>query len=766
MASGSTRPAPPRHAYATLPVGADGAGAPYTAVAAPPAGAADITKRPVLLTVTVLFVAAIVAMAGTAFLMGVGAIRAPPTEATDMRKLTCAAGPSAARWLVDCDGMHAQYEVSKNGTRAVRRPISATTDDGGATAVYVTADEFRVQTRAPGEADGFEHLLPTVGQRAAPGRRRLRSHTGGAAARASALAATAAAHFRPTAAHAPPPPLEPLSFYAHSGYNNNTALLINAATAGLMRPLRVDVPAEADDACVLALARAAAPTSTAQFLLEPGVFRVGASAGTASIFQGDTQVQLRASGQTIVRSDTSVIQFEAWGDRINMLNHGGVFAMEVDGTQPSKFCLQDADACIERGSVDNTVRINAPAQVEVHGSGMLVQNSVGGDSRACFLDNTACIGRPAGSNSLELHAPVDLDVYGSKMVIQNTAGGDSQACFVDGSACVARSAGSNDLELRSAEGVVVHGSGMLVQNTAGGDSRACFLDNTACISRPAGSNDLQLHAPVRLVFLGQQRHEWNFLVYNHPDGAAEDHYFQTENNFIESPADSIMVTTTREYNPQCTNSANQWMEFYTASSAPVGAPPSTCTRVLTHHADLYQFFDGSWNPEPASTAPPGPLGMNGTYTGHAASSAGVIMSMAGGGAAGAGSTVNMTASLLVTEPVRAAAFDSPSDSRLKTGVVGLTAAESTARVMGLRPVEYQYTPPYRAHAHSVHERVRGFIAQEVQAVCPECVAAGPAFMPGDPTEYMRLDKLRMLADVVATLQSVVHRLEALEAAAA
>jgi hypothetical protein len=73
------------------------------------------------------------------------------------------------------------------------------------------------------------------------------------------------------------------------------------------------------------------------------------------------------------------------------------------------------------------------------------------------------------------------------------------------------------------------------------------------------------------------------------------------------------------------------------------------------------------------------------------------------------------------------------------------------------------TSPSAVSAGAFSGQIRGLIAQEVQAVCPECVTTRYR-LPGDSTEYLALDKMRLMADMIAVIQNLLERVETLEAA--
>jgi hypothetical protein len=103
-----------------------------------------------------------------------------------------------------------------------------------------------------------------------------------------------------------------------------------------------------------------------------------------------------------------------------------------------------------------------------------------------------------------------------------------------------------------------------------------------------------------------------------------------------------------------------------------------------------------------------------------------------------------------------------SDARLKQNVEDLDGYE--ARIMGLRPVSFEWNEKGRKRTNKAEgHREIGFIAQEVQTVCPQFVAENETPSDDDSTVYLTVQKDQMIADLVAMVQELNKRVTDLEA---
>jgi hypothetical protein len=102
-----------------------------------------------------------------------------------------------------------------------------------------------------------------------------------------------------------------------------------------------------------------------------------------------------------------------------------------------------------------------------------------------------------------------------------------------------------------------------------------------------------------------------------------------------------------------------------------------------------------------------------------------------------------------------------SDARLKENVEDLDGYE--ARIMGLRPVSFEWNKKGRKRTGKGEgQREIGFIAQEVQEVCPQFVGENKTPSDDDDTVYLTVQKDQMIADLVAQVQSLTRRIAKLE----
>ena len=88
-------------------------------------------------------------------------------------------------------------------------------------------------------------------------------------------------------------------------------------------------------------------------------------------------------------------------------------------------------------------------------------------------------------------------------------------------------------------------------------------------------------------------------------------------------------------------------------------------------------------------------------------------------------------------------FLSTSDSRAKTNIQSLTKEEALDRLARLRPVTYDFVG---FENERTPEPAVGFIAQEVEQVCPEAVHTSP-------DGHLSLDQSQLIALLVRALQS-------------
>jgi hypothetical protein len=103
-----------------------------------------------------------------------------------------------------------------------------------------------------------------------------------------------------------------------------------------------------------------------------------------------------------------------------------------------------------------------------------------------------------------------------------------------------------------------------------------------------------------------------------------------------------------------------------------------------------------------------------------------------------------------------------SDARLKEAVRDLDGYEE--RIMGLRPVSFAWNKKGRELTNRKYrEREIGFIAQEAQSVSDQYVAENPLAKTDEGDAYLTVQKDEMIADLVATVKSLVTRVRELEA---
>lgn len=102
-----------------------------------------------------------------------------------------------------------------------------------------------------------------------------------------------------------------------------------------------------------------------------------------------------------------------------------------------------------------------------------------------------------------------------------------------------------------------------------------------------------------------------------------------------------------------------------------------------------------------------------------------------------------------------------SDARLKEKVQDLDGYEN--RIMSLRPVSFEWNEKGRERTNKkLGEREIGFIAQEVQEVCPQYVVENKTAPDEDGNNYLTVQKDQMIADLVALVQSLNKRVRELE----
>ena len=103
-------------------------------------------------------------------------------------------------------------------------------------------------------------------------------------------------------------------------------------------------------------------------------------------------------------------------------------------------------------------------------------------------------------------------------------------------------------------------------------------------------------------------------------------------------------------------------------------------------------------------------------------------------------------------------WESYSDKRLKHGIESLDREKSAALIQSLRPCRFIYN--YDAAGHYRH----GLIAQEVlTAVGDEDWAICSEYPDQDGKTYYALDKTELIADLIAAVQHLNDRVDALEA---
>ena len=112
-----------------------------------------------------------------------------------------------------------------------------------------------------------------------------------------------------------------------------------------------------------------------------------------------------------------------------------------------------------------------------------------------------------------------------------------------------------------------------------------------------------------------------------------------------------------------------------------------------------------------------------------------------------------TVGSIVTTPT-ATANNTSSDYRLKENITVLTGA--TARLKQLKPYRFNFTV-------TPGTTVDGFIAHEAQTIVPEAITGTKDAVDenGDPI-YQQIDQSKLVPLLVATIQELEARIEALE----
>lgn len=105
-----------------------------------------------------------------------------------------------------------------------------------------------------------------------------------------------------------------------------------------------------------------------------------------------------------------------------------------------------------------------------------------------------------------------------------------------------------------------------------------------------------------------------------------------------------------------------------------------------------------------------------------------------------------------------------SDERVKENIHRINGTRAAERIMGLNPVEYQFTKPYQETDKRVQDHVyRGFLAQAVEGDFPRAVHRRKREVGGIVYhDFRTLDMVALIPDLVATIQELRREIEELK----
>lgn len=114
--------------------------------------------------------------------------------------------------------------------------------------------------------------------------------------------------------------------------------------------------------------------------------------------------------------------------------------------------------------------------------------------------------------------------------------------------------------------------------------------------------------------------------------------------------------------------------------------------------------------------------------------------------------------------VRAAAFTTTSDYRLKQNITAIEQSDAVVKILALKPVAFNWA---KDAGISSTKKTQGFIAHEVQTIIPEAVYGEKDEMQNDgcTPSYQSINSEKLLPILVSALQNAINRIIKLESMA-